>query len=242
MTKIILLFAFFLPLFAVGQRNTYEWGEGMMYYTGQFDTTRFTFEEIDTIYIYLHSMGGDLADRGIWKIEQMDTATTMAIDASYQRALEVFKHMKRPEGEFWDSLQEIRISELNERYLYNRLFILALKKPSVLLDYYNDSCANEIYALNGTEDELLDAWYWLIQRQKANNGSPENVERMYEAQLRSPKYLKYARLQLITYGWWNCMNQFIYYHDDYLRIEEEFQQLFVHVDVEESGPCGGDDD
>ena len=39
-----------LPLLSLGQRNVFEWGEGLTYYTGQFDTAKYSLEEIEKIY------------------------------------------------------------------------------------------------------------------------------------------------------------------------------------------------
>jgi hypothetical protein len=42
--------------------------------------------------------------------------------------------------------------------------------------------------------------------------------------------MKHARLELMIYGWHNCINQFIYHHNDYERVEEEFQKLFLSIE------------
>lgn len=137
--------------------------------------------------------------------------------------------MRIPIGSFWDSLRFNRKRELFEVCENGKLFTLGLKDASLLLDNYHQECNAEIVALNGTNEELLAAWALLIERQKRNNGSPENVEREYQYKLNSSNKLKYARLEIMLFEWGNCMNQFVYYHEDYMRIEEEFQKLFTTV-------------
>jgi len=220
-----------LPFMSIGQSDMFEWDEGLTYYTGKFDTTEYSIEEIETIYNYLHSPSSEMLTVGnIWKIEQIDTATTSPIDKYYNKTLTTLESMRIPEGEFWDSLLVSRKRELFEVSQDNRLFILALHDPQVLNDYYQEECADEIIALTADSTTLLLEWRKLIDRQKLNNGYPENLERKYQMQLASLDRLKYARLDIMKYGWGNCMNQFIYYHQDYIRIEEEFQKLFLSVE------------
>ncbi len=76
-------------------------------------------------------------------------------------------------------------------------------------------------------------WIKLKERQKLNNCCPENVEQRFQYEYNSRERLKYARLELMKYGWGNCMNQFVYHHEDYARIEEEFQKLFISVERED---------
>lgn len=219
-----------LPITACAQTDSFEWGEGLTFYTGKFDTTKFTIDEIESIYNYLHSPSSEMLTVGnIWKIEQMDTATTTSIDQYYTKTLSKLETMKIPEGQFWDSLLIYRKRELFENCRDNRLFVLAIHNPNVLYDFYQEDCADEIIALTGDNSTLLLAWRKLIDRQKRHNGYPENLERIYQKQLASEDRLKYARLDIMKYGWGNCMNQFVYHHKDYERIENEFQKLFLSV-------------
>lgn len=235
MKHILKIFIFvLLPFMSIGQSDMFEWGEGLTYYTGKFDTTEYSLEEIETIYNYLYSPSSEMLTVGnIWKIEQMDTATTTPIDNYYKNTFHFLETMRVPEGEFWDSLLLLRKREHYEVCNIKRLFILAIKDPQILFQHYHVECSSEIKALNGDSTSLLNAWYELKERQKLNNCCPENVEKEYLSKYNSNNRLKHARLELMTYGWWNCMNQFVYHHTDYARIEDEFQKLFISVHRED---------
>lgn len=230
--KIVVLTLF--PFLSSGQTDMYGWDEGMTFYTGKFDTTNFSLEEIDKIYNYLHSPSSEMFTVGnVWKVEQMDTATTTSIDTYYKRSLHVLETMRVPKGAYWDSLLFLRKRELFEVCKDNRLFVLALKDPSVLYQNQQEECLVEIDALNGDSTDLINAWIDLKERQKLNNCCPDNVERIFKNRYNSSDRLKYARLQLMIYGWGNCANQFIYYYTDYRRVEQEFQKLFLSVERED---------
>ncbi len=229
----VLCFCYF-ACFSFSQRNVFVWGEGLTEYTGIFDTTQFKPEEIRNIYHYLCQREEKLMTVGhLWKMEQMDTATTQPIDDYYFNTLRTLDRMKIPESSFWDSLRMYRKKELFEICQDQRLFILAIKNPAILNDFYQEACADEIKALTGDSTQLLQAWFELKEKQKLTNGSPENLEKRYQKAYQSKDRLKYARYELMTYGWGNCMNRFVYYHSDEERIEREFEKLFIQVKKEE---------
>ena len=162
----------------------------------------------------------------------MDTANVATTDAIYQNAIRVLNRMKRPHSSFWDSLVVHRKREWREVYEVKRVYIQAMTNSIFLLEHYRDECATTADVLNGSDAEILAAWHELVEIGKTKNCCPDNVERKYQDQLHSPDRMKYARLELLTYGWWNCMNQFIYSHEDE-NIELEFQKLFFHIEIEE---------
>lgn len=232
--KITFLFILFSISSSYSQRNVFIWEEGLTEYTGKFDTTKFKLEEIETIYNYLCENHGELITIGnIWKIEQMDTATTKTIDDYYFKTRHILRTMKIPDGQFWDNLRISRERELFEVCEDNRLFILAIKNPAILYEYYHEECAPEINALNGDSTQLLKAWFDLKEKQKLKNCCPDRVEKEYQAEFHSKNRLLYARYEVMTYGWGNCMNQFVYYHPEDEQIQIEFEKLFVEVEIAE---------
>jgi hypothetical protein len=47
----------------------------------------------------------------------------------------------------------------------------------------------------------------------------------------SPDRLKFARVEVMSFGWWNCANEFIKYDqgDNGPAREREFRKLFMRV-------------
>lgn len=82
--------------------------------------------------------------------------------------------------------------------------------------------------INGGND-LLALWLEINRESRRKNLSPENVRNIYERQFNSPDKLLYARIEVMTYGWWNCANDFIEYDQDDDRYQREFKKLFTRV-------------
>lgn len=230
--KLLFIIITLLPLFSKAQSNLFYWENGLDYCTGRFDSKKFTTKDLELIYRYLYQMDIDMFIVGnVWQIEQMDTATTTALDTYYSKTLNILDSIKRPPGQFWDSLLVYRKKELHDVYTLKRLSILALKTPALLKKQFANDCFDEVTALNGTEQELLEAWRKQKERLKQENSSPEEVEEKWQKRYDSPNRLKYARLDLMD-DWWNCMNQFVFYYKNDIQLELEFRKLFISVKVE----------
>jgi len=221
----------FLSLFCSAQNDIYEWGEGLTSYKGRFDTAKYSYGQLDSIHRYLFNWPSDISGTcSIWKIEQMDSVSTEKIDAFYTDRMNLYDNISVPSTEFWDSLIIYRKKELSDIYIASREYLIGFVNPSSLLNLDYLDCRKYSIAMNGGEEELLAGWDDLIDEMKKKNGYPEQLEARYQKKLESPFKLKYARLELMKYGWWNCRNQYIYYHEDYYRIEEEFEKLFISVE------------
>ncbi|MPM46133.1 hypothetical protein SDC9_92831 [bioreactor metagenome] len=231
MKKLLIVTALLSTLICKSQNNIYEWGEGMTFYKGWIDTTRISLNQIDSIHQYLFDWPMDILEAtSIWKIEQMDSVSTSKLDAFFVDRMSLYYSMTVPESAFWDSLVDFRIQELRSMYLAYSEFLKGFNDPEFLLDPSHPECEKYALPLNGNEESLLSAWRSLIDQMKENNGYPGLLESKYQEQLSSPDMLKYARLDLMRYGWWNCRNQYVYYHEDDNRIEEEFEKLFIKVE------------
>lgn len=237
MKQLIISIFLLLSINLAAQNSIFEWDEGLTYYKGKIDTTKYNLQEIKDIYSILHSpsIASNLYIVGnVWSIEQMDTITTQAVDSYLITTLHKIETLKTPKSEFWDSLKFYRKKELEEHMALKRTYLFGLKKPEILYKNANTNCLPIIKTLNGSEEELLKGWYELKETQKKSNGSPGSVEEKYQMELLSSNRLKYARLELMTYAWYNCVNSTTFHYEDQIRIEKEFEKLFIKVEIEES--------
>lgn len=132
-TLILILILILSPIYSNAQTAVFEWNTGLTSCKGSYDTTRFSRAEMETIYNYLHTPSSEMYTVGsVWKIEQMDSASTAPIDAYMTENMLVYQNMRIPEGEFWDSLLFLRILELYEVGESKKLFVLALRSIAAL--------------------------------------------------------------------------------------------------------------
>lgn len=222
----------FIFSFTFSQNNHFKWEEGLSVYDATFDTQKYSHKQISQIYDYLLNQAKGMFEVGhVWDIHQMQDSTKITeLDSFYTTASEIYKTMKLPEGKFWSNLLEQRKTELNEWYKAETIFLQSFYNPSILLDKAYPDCYSTAQALNGTDEELLEAWKVLVEEQKKRNCCPEEVEKKYLAELSSEYHLLYGRMELSIYAWWNCRNKYIpYVNDDTGLIFKEFLALFLNV-------------
>lgn len=231
MKRLLIITTLLASLTCWSQNNVYEWREEMTNCKGWYDTTEYSYGQLDSIHLYLMNWPSEISGAGnVWEIDQIDSISTKELDDYFTQRMHLYYSINLPEGAFWDSLSMCRKKELKSLYAAHSEFLKGFQNPEFLLDPTHPDCEKYAIILNGNDETILSEWKTLIEKMKKNNGYPDLLEAEYQSQLNSPQKIKYARLDLMKYGWWNCRNQYIYYHEDYLRIKKEFEKLFIRVE------------
>ncbi|MDN3691098.1 hypothetical protein QWZ06_01860 [Chryseobacterium tructae] len=86
--------------------------------------------------------------------------------------------------------------------------------------------------MNSTDDQMFAEWKKLREEMSKRNGNPQRVMDEYNEQLNSSDNKDYAIIDLMTFGWGNCVNDKIQRvsHDE--KINDEFNALFIKIDSE----------
>jgi hypothetical protein len=134
---------------------------------------------------------------------------------------------------FWETIRKKRINELDQYYALARATITAYTKPTILRAYAGaPSCKIRFAeAIIAGDDALLKTWRIVTEDSKSKNSDPDRLQRIFDEQMASPDRLKFALIDVMSFGWWNCANQFIEYDttDDVEVREREFRKLFTRV-------------
>ena len=107
----------------------------------------------------------------------------------------------------------------------------AYENPSVLrkFDFAETCVAKYANPLINSGDELLNVWREVNEASRRRNSAPERLKKRFDEQMKSAERLQYARMEVMTFGWWNCANEFIEYAEGYDEHEAEFRKLFIRV-------------
>jgi hypothetical protein len=163
-------------------------------------------------------------------IYQLDQLLTQEYHAA-SRKLRAADVLPTP---YWQEVKRHRLLELAEQYQLKKLVVAAYFTPDVLLRTpYPEPCRAFAAALASPDTAVvLQAWRRLVEAQKQNNGAPESLEETYQRQYDSPDRLAYAKIELLTYGWWNCANgqqkEAAFFENN--SQHQEFNKLFSKVD------------
>jgi hypothetical protein len=222
-------------IFAFAQKNIFKWNDEMCLYEGGFDSSKYTSEQLDNTYRLWFSSDFILeTESTAWTIEDVKKLSIDELNNEFEQKHNALKNLNVVNVKYWKNLKEKQLKELEQVYHLKKVTILAYRNPSVLKDYaLADSCLNKYYpALHDGGEKLLQAWKTLNEEKRKSNANPERLKGVFMTQYASPDKYKYARLEIMSFGWWNCANISIAYvnHDNEA---EMFKKLFVKITKEE---------
>jgi hypothetical protein len=217
----------------------FEWQNEMCESWGYYDPGTYTEQQLrDTYFLWFQfnsvtSFESDVTlDHPELFTHAYISSTSQKLDADYKRTSEKLKTLDVIPIQPWFELQQLAIRHFDELYELKKLTIESHLDSTLLLNNpYTSPCSSYAEALAAADSTvLLDTWRQVVELMKSNNGIPENIERKYQAKLNSPERMLHARIDVMTFGWWNCANRQRKYIDGIhggRNWEAEFIKLFV---------------
>ena len=211
----------------------FSWETELCSHSGRYRPERYTAEQLEATHqLWFHHSGIILdADATPSKPEDIARLDTQALGLEYREKKNSLNQLRLVPDAYWEKLRSDIHAELDEEYALKTISILAWQNPQLLLESrYAAACADYVQALNSADSSvLLDAWKTLVLKQSRNNGSPARVLADYEQKLATPQRLLWARIELSTYGWWNCANAQTFQVQQDTVMENRFNKLFSNV-------------
>ena len=126
-------------------------------------------------------------------------------------------------------LKKQKINELKKMWEISRLAILSYTFPDTLKSFNSQNeCNKYAEAIATGGNELLKTWAELNEVMCKNNGNPTKVHNEFLIKYNSTDNLKYAHMDVITYGWRNCVIQNVPRFENQ-NFHEEFIKCFVEI-------------
>lgn len=209
------------------QHAIYEYSNDLCLCRGTFDSTRVTRQQLDNIYAYFWNGPYIEARATVWDPGDVSTLSMDMLEEECGEVLDKLYTVDVPETDYWQDLKETLIKEVEAVCTLKKYTIRAWDDPAILLEYpgLQDTCTFWADALIAGGDRLLEAWKALKEIQKKANADPERVQKEFMSRYTSERQLDWARVEVMTYGWWNCSNHFIPYVETHCG--EEFEKLFI---------------
>lgn len=150
------------------------------------------------------------------------------LDADYRKALADLKATQVVPEPYFIEMKKKRLETLDRYYQLSRASILAYKEPRSLeaVSWAPECSTRYARPLISGGNDLLAAWLDVNMTSRKNNSDPERIRREYEQQYASPDRMRYATLEVMAFGWWNCANSKIDYTDNFEEVEAQFKKLF----------------
>jgi len=227
---IIVLFLSAVPICA--QNRTFKWSDELCDYVGTYNAKKYTLAQLRNT--------SKLLDRGVYSIQTTATVfdpgdlrklSLAELEKEYAAKVAELNGLEIVNVPYWQDLRKRTLAEMKQVYELSRVTIQGHSNPKMLNELkWADTCKGK-YAgpLISGGAMLLDTWRAVNEESRTRNSDPERLRRIFDQQNASPDRLKYALVEVMTFGWWNCANQEINYVETEGVQEREFRKLFIRV-------------
>lgn len=238
MRRRISIFSFFglaLTIFAFSgnaQTRTFKWSDELCDYSGTYNSRKYTEAQLrNTVRLWMPGGFSLETSATVFKPEDLPTLNLAALDAEYKAKSGELANLDIVKTPYWEALRKAKLAEMKQVYELSRLTIQGHRNPKVLNELVGSNECKKKYAapLIAGGDALLTAWRTLNEQHRKINADPERLRRIFDRQYSSPDRMKYALVEVMTFGWWNCANQAIKYVEYDGSQEREYKKLFIRV-------------
>ncbi len=219
-----------------GQLRTFKWEGEICTFTGSYDARKYTEAKLRDTLELISPNGPDLEGWAtVWTYDEIERLDIEALDRSYIEARAAIEKLDIVDTPYWRSVRRNRLEALEQDYRLRRVTMLAYKRPSVLAEYPAAEACKKKYAdpIEAGGDALLKVWREVNLESQSRNADPARLQRRFDEEYRSPDRLKYALVETMAFGWWNCANADMRdgpaFGTDHVELSEAFRKLFSNV-------------
>lgn len=213
--------------------SIFKWQNDLCQYKGTYNNHKYTEELLQNSYtlVLLIEQPDYFENLDIWSIEDLKKSNLDDLKKQYTSKKTLYNKKIIPTP-FWENLKQAKLQELENIYALQKTYMEAFSKPETLINSpFSKDCKEYVDVLCSKDTKkLLDAWRKLVNIQKANNVSPEKLEKKYMAEYSSKENLLYAKIELMNFGWYNCAVVSVKRPVDGFIAAAEFKKLFAHID------------
>ena len=208
----------------IAQAQTYQWEDDYCSYKGDFDSKKYTAKQIKNSYFVLDgltrtNLNSFFPPMSIEALDKLSMKDMDLLTEEYKQAKsDAEKLSVVPEAKGYK--QEL-LKSIDGEYKVNQLTILAYLNPSEALKQSPQMCKQYIEPLLQNETAVQNRWKKFVEehiQEQGQHGAEQlasyrkvAMTRYQEEKASNPS--KYARINLVTFGFSNCVNEQVYHAD-----------------------------
>lgn len=225
MKRLFFVFCLIQTSMLFGQ-ETYEWGDGICRHYGTIIDSLTNKEQLDNARSLLGNPS-PLSRPAL--LNKPSDSTRVRYDLVEKECNAYIKELKTaefPKGVFWDSVANLRITELERECALKKLAIVAIKNPGELSKDKETakSCKKWIKILQSSDETKVKEYKTWLGVEEYNKLAARGLTTKQLAQL--------ATIDFMRFEWWNCANATIPSLYDHTEFEKQFLLLLEGVNTE----------
>lgn len=220
---------------ASAQVRTFKWTDELCEYSGTYDSRKYSEAKLRNTHRLLSGHDLQLSSVGstVWKFEDIGKLDPKEVETRYNELINELEHLEYVSTPFTDAVLTSRLKETRQLYQLIRTTMAAYMQPTVIRNYQGaDACKlNYGEPIIAGGEALIAAWKRVNLDSQSRNGDPARLQRRWDQENASPDRLKFALVETMSFGWWNCANQEIKYSSEEFgsNADKEFKKLFTRV-------------
>ncbi len=229
--KKTLLIALFIVSIQVSAQNTkFKYSEGMCDFEGQFDPTKVTREQLQNTVDYLWQHTYISTNMTANSYLKPSALSVRALRIECKDKLDELNTLKFVDDPFWNQLKEEIKTFYASTCLLGEFTIVAYSNPDTLMQYplEDSTCIYYRDVLIKGGQTMIDAWVKYRNDWFDKNGASEEQRKAFDEEMNSPEREYLARIDLMSYGWWNSANHTLPHVESY-DFHIEFGRLLKSV-------------
>ena len=208
----------------ITQAQTYKWEDGLCAMKGDFDSKKYTAKQIKNSHFVLESLTRLNLESFFppMDIDELDKLSMKDLDKLTEEYKKVKNNVEQldvvPEAKGYK--QEL-IKSIDGEYKQNKLTILGYLNPSEALKQSPQMCKTYIEPLLKNETAVQNRWKQFVEEEIQEQADITDDGGKYYRSLATKRYqeekvsdpAKYAKINLVTFGFGGCVNEQIYHAD-----------------------------
>ena len=233
MKLVMLAMILVLSLGISAQVRTFKWDTEMCSFSGTYDASKYTEAQLRNTSKLFKGEYKLTIYSAVFKYEDIGELDLIGLEKEYEQKHEELKSLDIVKSPYWESARQAQLRELEQVYQLRKTEMRAYSDPVALREYTAAPACNIKYAepLIAGGEPLLNVWRELNIESRKRNADPEGRRKRFEAELASTDRLKFALVEVLTFGWGNCANLTVDYYEagNDGTAQAEFKKLFKRV-------------
>ena len=207
---LLISISFLLSSCNLNSTPTFSWNYDSCSHTGTYDSELYTQNQLQnffdlTLYTYIPLIETKAT---VSNIDSIPTLNLQKLNEEYSRKRLYFDTVKVMDVAYVNYLKTALSNRLEEEYYFKKIAIEVYQNPQALLKYDKKCQEYSKVIASQNEDEIIDAARKMVEELKSDLYVEEHFEQ-FENKMNTPQRLEHAKLYLITYGWWGCVDEVI---------------------------------
>lgn len=234
MKNLLLITLSFLSYASVTHaQEVFEWYEGYCLSRSQIDSSKATYQQVQNVH-YTTVQASELSQPFL-AYQPKDTVYLKVKNIRFEcgNFVAELEQLEYPKGAYWTNLKKARLENLKEQCLLREKAVIALTQPKALKGTpYCKECSQYTEALEKGGKTLLNAWKTLHEQEIEGALDPAPINTAFEQRWNSPDQELWARIEVLRYGWWNCIlqNQKVWLNESQYNLE--FRKLMLSTQTD----------